>query len=248
MEAYTDFSYVYDEFMEETPYDEWCDRIRKLLAAEGITDGLILELGCGTGAMTVRMRNAGFDMIGADISESMLQVAMSRDAEGILYLQQDMREFELYGTVRAIYSCCDSVNYLTDPQDVVRMMELVNNYLDPGGLFIFDFNTPYKYGTVIGNTVIAENREDKSFIWENYWYNEERVNEYDLTVYVREEDGRYRRFTEEHYQRGYSPAEMITYAEKAGMKFVAGYDDYTEDKMHEESQRVVMVLREQGKE
>lgn len=247
MEAYTDFASVYDEFMEETPYDAWCAFIESRLKEDGITEGLILDLGCGTGAMTERLKALSYDMIGVDSSEEMLRIATEKGDRDILYLLQDMREFELYGTVRAIVSVCDCVNYITDPKELLSVFRLVNNYLDPKGLFIFDFNTPYKYGEVIGDTVIAENREDKSFIWENYWYPEEHINEYDVTIYQKEEDGRYRRFAEEHYQRAYTLSEIKKLASKAGLSFVAAYDDYTEQPVTRKSERIVAVFREQGK-
>lgn len=101
-------------------------------------------------------------------------------------------------------SVCDSVNYILEEEELLQVFQLVNNYLYPGGVFIFDFNTAYKYREVIGNTTIAENREDCSFIWENYYDPEEEINEYDLTIFVQEEDDVFRRFTETHLQRGYT--------------------------------------------
>lgn len=129
-------------------------------------------------------------MIGVDNAEGMLRIAMDkRERSGldILYLLQDMREFELYGTVGAVVSVCDSVNYLLTEEDIVQTFARVNNYLYPQGLFIFDFNTVYKYAVMIGDATIAENRENCSFIWENYYHEEEEINEYDLTVFVAEE-------------------------------------------------------------
>ena len=109
--------------------------------------------------------------------------------------------------MRAIVSICDSINYLLEDEDVVTCFKLVNNYLDPKGIFFFDFNTNYKYETVIGDRVIAETRDDCSFIWENFYDPEEMMNEYDLTVFVREneeEPDTFRRFQETHFQRGYT--------------------------------------------
>lgn len=250
MEAYTDFAQVYDEFMDETPYQEWCDRICDLLENNKITDGIITDLGCGTGALTEMLADRGYDMIGIDNSDEMLGIALDKQAEhdrGILYLNQDMREFELYGTVRAIVSACDCINYVTEPEDVVEVMRLANNYLDPSGLFILDFNTVHKYRDIIGDTTIAENREDCSFIWENYYDEDEHLNEYEITFFVREDNGMFRRFSETHYQRGYTLEEMRGYAERAGLSFVAAYDGYSGDAADADSERILLVLREQGK-
>ena len=138
----------------------------------------------------------------------------------ILYLCQDMREFELYGTVAAVYSICDSINYITEPKELQTVFELVNNYLDPGGLFIFDFNTEYKYREVIGDTVIAENRDEGSFIWENAYDEETKINEYDLTIFVPSgEKELYEKHEEVHFQRGYTLEEMKKLLEAAGMIF-----------------------------
>ena len=125
-------------------------------------------------------------MIGADCSEDMLEIAGEKKEKSgydILYLLQDMRKFELYGTVRAVVSICDSMNYIMSEEELLQVFRLVNNYLDPEGIFIFDMNTIYKYRELLGDATIAENREACSFIWENSWYEEERVNEYDLTIF-----------------------------------------------------------------
>ena len=177
MEAYTGFAQVYDTFMDNIPYKQWAVYLTALLEEYGVKDGLVLELGCGTGSMTRLLAGRGYDMIAVDNSEEMLMIAREKSMEdpgGILYLLQDMRSFELYGTVRAVVSICDSMNYITQPEDLCQVFKLVNNYLDPGGIFIFDMNTLYKYREVLGERTIAENREDCSFIWDNYYDEESR--------------------------------------------------------------------------
>ena len=248
MEAYTDFASVYDEFMEDTPYDEWCADIVDKLRGFGITGGLVCELGAGTGEMTRRLRDKGFDMIGIDSSEEMLMKAREKegDSSDILYLCQDMREFELYGTVAAVVSVCDCVNYILEESELVTVFKLVNNYLDPSGIFIFDFNTKHKYRDVIGESTIAENREDESFIWENFYDEESDINEYDITFFVR--DGElFRRFTETHLQRGYELSEMKAAVEASGLVFVKAYDADTKGEVTDDSERVVVIARECGK-
>ena len=175
-----------------------------LLASER---NLVLDLGCGTGTLTELLCQKGYDMIGVDNSPQMLEIAMEKREEsgsGILYLLQDMRELELYSTVGTVLSVCDSLNYLLEEKELLQVFRLVDNYLYPGGLFLFDFNTVYKYSQVIGDAVIAENREDCSFIWENYYHEEEEINEYDLTVFVQEEGDRFRRFPERLYAGDYA--------------------------------------------
>lgn len=252
MEAYTSFAEVYDQFMDNVPYREWADFLQEILQKEGISDGLVLDLGCGTGSMTEELAGRGYDMIGVDNSEDMLEIAMEKRQESghdILYLLQDMQEFELYGTVRAVVSVCDSVNYVTEKEELEQIFRLVNNYLDPGGIFVFDFNTEYKYREVLGDRTIAENREDSSFIWDNYYYEEEHMNEYELTLFIQEADQKelYHKYQETHFQRAYTLEEIRELLEKSGLRFVAAYEDYTKEAPGKGSERICVVAREQGK-
>lgn len=267
MEAYTDFASVYDIFMDATPYEEWADFLSELIEKYGIsvpaekeeTQGtaemllrsernLVLDLGCGTGTLTELLYRKGYDVMGVDNSQEMLNVAMAkkeRTGSEILYLCQDMRELDLYSTVGTVVCVCDSVNYLLEDEDIIDTFSLVNNYLYPGGIFIFDFNTVYKYATVIGDTTIAENRETCSFIWENYYHEDEELNEYDLTVFVREDkEGLFRRFTETHFQRGYTLSEMRAFVEQAGMEVALVLDADTHEAPGERSERIYVVARE----
>ncbi len=280
MDAYTDFAQVYDEFMDETPYEEWCEFLAGRVKKYGISDAAgcddeikndkcvikdrsvikeqekqnlrqerntILDLGCGTGTLTELLACKGYDMIGVDNAQEMLQIAMDkRDRSGsdILYLLQDMREFELYGAVGAVISVCDSINYLLEEEEILQTFRLVHNYLYPGGVFIFDFNTVYKYASVIGDATIAENRENCSFIWENYYHEEEEINEYDLTIFARSEgEERFLRFQETHYQRGYCLEQMRGLVEEAGLTVVETLDADTHDAVTPESERIYVVAK-----
>lgn len=280
MEAYTDFAGVYDTFMDDTPYREWADFLAGLIEKYGISKpaekeaavlqdekaseqiseeealtmerNLVLDLGCGTGTLTELLYQKGYDMIGIDSSEEMLNIAMEKKEKTgseILYLCQDMRDLDLYSTIGTVISVCDSINYLLEDEEVLDTFQLINNYLYPGGIFIFDFNTVYKYETVIGDTTIAENRDRCSFIWENYYHEEEHINEYDLTVFVKEDENRelFRRFCETHYQRGYTPEEMSEFVKQAGMELLLTLDADTHREPTEKSERVYMVCRERGK-
>ena len=248
--AYKSFAQVYDLFMNNVPYEEWCKYLTELLEEYGILEGILLELGCGTGSMTELLSQKGYDMIGVDNSEDMLEIAMDKRVDSghdILYLLQDMREFELYGTVRAVISICDSMNYILEEEDLLQVFRLVNNYLDPGGYFIFDLNTIYKYER-IGESTIAENLEEASFIWDNFYDAETQINEYELAIFIPEgEEGLHRKYEEFHEQRGYDLEVIRRLLEEAGMQFVAAYDAFTRNPVRPDSERIYVIARESGK-
>ena len=267
--SYSAFAYVYDELMDNVPYDAWAEYLTDLLKENGVSEGIVCELGCGTGQMTRRLAAAGYDMIGIDLSEEMLDVAREQEygmgyeateeAEelpdevsepSILYLQQDMRSFELYGTVSAVVSICDSMNYMTSEEDLLQVFRLVNNYLEKDGVFIFDMNTEYKYKELMGDTTIAENREDVSFIWENLYDEEQKLNEYSLTIFAKaeqaEEEGAplYEKYEEVHLQKAYSLEDVKRLLTEAGLQFIAAYDVLTKETPGPQCERMYIVAKE----
>lgn len=263
MEPYGEFAGVYDELMDNVPYGQWSRQLDGLIRRYGVSRPVrnaaealaaernqVLDLGCGTGTLTELMYSLGYDMIGVDISEAMLNAALEKrekSGSGILYLRQDMRELELYSTVGTVYSVCDSLNYILEEEELLKVFSLVNEYLFPGGIFIFDFNTDYKYRKIIGDATIAENREDCSFIWENYYDPGRGLNEYDLTVFVKRANGDFHRFCEVHVQRGYTLEQMISLLERSGMVFLEAYDADSSGPVTPESGRICVVAREHGK-
>ena len=259
MNAYTGFAKVYETFMDNIPYGEWAEYIKKLLTEYGIAPGsLLCELGCGTGIMTRHLAEAGYDMIGIDLSEEMLDIARYEHPEcdaDILYLNQDMREFELYGTVAAVISLCDSMNYLTTEEDLLQTFRLVNNYLDPGGYFIFDMKTEYHYEMLMGNRTIVDNRENCSLIWENFYDKENQLNQYDITIYAKaefeeeEEDDDempplFERMEESHVQRAYTIEKIKELLRRAGLEFVAVYGEGTKDVPKQDDGRIYFIAKE----
>ena len=227
---------------------------------------LVVELGCGTGAFTEEMAELGYDMIGIDNSGDMLGIArqkMEKSGHEIMYLEQDMCELDLFCTAGTIVSVCDSVNYLIEDEQIRKAFTKVNNYLYPGGLFIFDFNTLHKYRDVIGDSTIAENREDCSFIWENFFDVDTNINEYDLTIFrkkgagisgsttddqvLNQADELFERSIETHLQRGYTLEEMKKFVEETGMRFITAIDADTHEEPTEDSERIYVLAREHGK-
>ena len=251
MSSYNTFAMVYDRYMNNVPYEEWVEYILMLIDKYyDKNPELILDLGCGTGNVTQLLADKGIDMIGVDNSNDMLSVAREKARVSdlsILYLLQDMREFELYGTVDCIISICDSINYILDKDDLLKVFRLVNNYLDPKGLFIFDLNTYYKYNCVLNDNTFADTSEDSAYIWDNYYYEEDEINEYDLTLFIKDDDNKYSRYTETHYQKMYNLEEVKQLIIEAGLEFIECFDAFTLDSPTDTSERVYFIAREKGK-
>ena len=246
---YSSFAHVYDSLMTDVPYDKWVDYYYRIFERFGCKTGLGLDLGCGTGNMTMELARRGTDMIGVDLSPDMLSVASEKaEAEGldILYLNQDMADFELYGTVDFAVSSLDCVNYITDKRTLKRVFRLVNNYLDPGGLFIFDINTEYKLSTTLGSNSFVGDGRDVFWAWQNYYDKRSRLCDFYLTFFEREGDV-YHRFDETHTERAYSAAEIADMLKQAGLKVEAVFHDLTLQRPKKNSERLFFVAREQGK-
>ena len=261
---YQGFAGVYDEFMQNIPADTWADYVEKLWNAHDLKPELVLDLACGTGSLTLELSKRGYDMIGSDMSAEMLNIAREKAmsdglSEKVLFLLQDMREFELFGTVQCILSTCDSMNYLLKEEEVRKVFELCENYLDPGGLLMFDMNTEYKYKELLGDRVFADKTEDAAFIWQNTYYPEDKINEYDVTFFRKENgenskgflrkkkvlvEDKYIRFSENHLQKAYDKETVIRLLEEAHLKVEGVYDAFTLDEAREDSERITFVARE----
>jgi ubiquinone/menaquinone biosynthesis C-methylase UbiE len=258
MQPYTGIASVYDIYMDHIPYDEWTDFIVDLLKKYNISKGLLLELGCGTGTMTRQLVHRGYEMIGLDLSEEMLAIAQEKEDNGnnILYLCQDMRDLELYGTVSAVVSFCSTMNYILTEEDMLKVFKRVNNYLDPKGLFVFDLDTLYSYQYVLGDNTTVDNREEGTFIWENLYYDEEMINEVNLTVFIPQKNGNikstdinlYKKYVETHYRRGYTIETIRSLIEEAGLEWIGAFDSQTKEASMDDSERVYIVAREKQKD
>ena len=180
MEAYSGFASVYDLFMEDVDYDSWIEYIKKIWEMHGLKPELVTDLGCGTGTVSVKLAKEGYDVIGIDSSVEMLDIASEKAAEAgldILFLNQEIPEFELYGTVDSIICLMDTMNYITDEADFISALKWANNYLNYGGLFIFDVNTEYKFKNILGSNTFSEVKDEAAYIWENTYDEAEKINE-----------------------------------------------------------------------
>lgn len=236
-ENYGAISTIYDNINSHVDYSAWADFFEECFDNYlPSRPSLVLDLACGTGSMTLELAKRGYDMIGVDGSADMLNVAFDRkfDLElenDVLFLLQDMREFELYGTVGAITCTLDSVNYLTADGELEKCFSLAHNYLDPDGLFLFDVNTPHKFKNIYGENVYVYEEDDcgeNSFcIWQNYYDEKTHLCDFSLTVFEKNEDGdTYSRRDESQCERCYSREEIENALKKTDFELIGFYSDF----------------------
>lgn len=251
MSMYEDFAKVYDTFMENIPYNEWVLYIEKLWGKFNLKPTLIAELGCGTGNITIPLAKKGYELIGIDNSFQMLSKAREKSIKenlNILYLEQNMQDFELYGTVDCIISICDSINYILEEDELLQVFKWVNNYLEPKGLFIFDVNTIYKFENILAYNSFSQTNENSAYTLENYFDKEKMINEFYTNFFIKDENTNlYNRFEEIHYEKAYSLDKLKNIIKKSGLELLAIYDELTFKAPKDDSQRVFFIARENGK-
>jgi len=234
--------------MDDVDYKKWADYIEDIFKSNNLKPELVLDLGCGTGSFSIEMARRGYNMIGIDLSTDMLSCASEKahnEGLDILFLNQNMSCFELYGTVDAIVCLMDSINYITDKRDLRRLFKLVVNYLNPGGLFIFDINSVYKFEKVLGNNVFYSIDDEITYIWQNKYDRKSKICEFDLTFFIK--DGEvYNRYDELHYERAYSIDEFSKIISASGLKLRGIYNSLTFRPPAEKSERIFFVCKKGG--
>lgn len=223
---YTAFAAVYDRLMHDVDYDKWAQHYMRLLSSVGVKGGAVCECACGTGSLTLRLKKAGYRITGVDLSQEMLSVAMQKArAEGVMvpFVCQDMCHLKMHRRQNAILCTCDGVNYLTTPERVRRFFKAAYQNLVPGGALIFDISTPEKLAGTLGNNCLGCQDEDISYVWQNAYQTRTRTVDMRLSIFVREEDGAYRRLEETQKQRAHTIEEIEGYLTEAGFADIRVY-------------------------
>lgn len=242
---YKDFAYVYDRLIGDIDYSKWADRIEDIFRQNNLKPSLVLDLGCGTGSFCIEMEKRNYDMIGIDISCDMLSCAKMKSQDlglDILYLNQNMSDFELYGTVDAVVCLLDSVNYITSKNDLKKMFRLVKNYLNPGGLFVFDINSEKKLANKFGNNLFYEVSDDLTYLWQNRYDTKKKICEFDITMFVNE-DGKYTRYDELQYERAYSVEEISDVIKNSGLLLIGKYENIKVNNVDKNRDRIFFVCK-----
>ncbi len=243
--SYDVFSGFYDSLTDNVEYKKRADYFCRLLSLCGINSGILLDLGCGTGSMSVEMAARGFDVIGVDSSVGMLNQARQKAFESgkqILLLNQSMDEIDLYGTVDCAICVLDGVNHLDGEAQIKATFDKVSLFMNPGGAFAFDVNTLYKHKSVLADNVYVYETDDVYCVWQNS-YNE-ADSSVDITLdFFEEEDGVYYRSEEAFTEKAYELSQIQNWLELSGFEVIGIYDDLTFDNVKPDSERAVFLAK-----
>lgn len=243
MKAYGDFAKIYDQLMYDIDYEKWFNYIEDIFRKHNKDPKNILEMACGTGSLTEYFCESDYKVTCFDLSEDMLTVAYDKLSEyrNVKILKQDMTNLKLGDNkFDAVIAACDSINYITEDEDLLKVFKNVYNHLEDEGLFVFDINSHYKLTNIIGENVFIEDTEDVFYIWDNEFIEEEDICNFYLTFFVREND-KYIRFDEMHSERAYKNHHIIESLKLANFKDIKMYDDFNFNQVKDDSERIFFV-------
>lgn len=241
---YNDMAQVYDK-LQDINYNEFVDYYERIFKNLDLKPELVLDLACGTGNITIPMAKRGYDMIGLDISCEMLNIAQEKaylEGTDVLFLNQDMTEMELFGTVDAIVCALDGLNYITDTEDLKRVFSLVKNYLNPGGVFIFDINTKYKLREILGKNTFVNEEQGIYYVWQNNFNDETNICGFELNFFCEQPDGSYIRFDEYQEERAYQIDEILNCANEVGLDVDGFYKPFEFSTPGDKEERIFFVI------
>ena len=246
MNSYTDMAQVYDRLMHrDVDYEKYADYIENLFSMYDVNPDLICDLACGTGNITVPLARREYSMIGADISEDMLNIARDKSAGlDILYVNQSITSLDLYGSMGAFLCMIDGFNYILAPKLLENALRRIRTcFLDTDGILIFDISTRHKLKNVIGNNTFIHSDRDVFYSWRNRYIDKKNISDMMLDFFVKDNKGGYRRFEERHLQRAWSEEEMRLILKRAGFKDVHTYGYMTFEPPKHDEERTVYVVK-----
>ncbi|SKA89140.1 Methyltransferase domain-containing protein [Caloramator quimbayensis] len=246
MNQYIELSGIYDK-MIDIDYDKWIFFVESYFENKGMSlkQKNVLELGCGTGNMTLRLKERGADVTALDLSSDMLSIAQEKlrlKRYKINFINQDMRDFNINKKYDYVFSFCDGYNYIIEENDIIESFKRVYNHLSSYGYFMFDISTPYKLKNIIGNNTFTLNEDNLCYIWDNYL--EDDIIEMYITFFVKEEN-LYKRFDENHIQRAHDLGKIKEYLYIAKFKDIEIYDDYNLTNIKDKSMRAVFIAKKE---
>jgi len=246
MNGYEAFAAFYDALTDDVDYAAWADYLLAAFVRHGGCPGMVLDLACGSGSLSVELAARGCEVIGVDRSADMLSIAREKAADAgqdILFLCQDMRQLDLYGTVDGAVCMLDSLSHILHTADLREIFRRLGLFIAPEGLLIFDVNTPYKHAHTLGDNAYVYEREEFLCAWRNRYIPATHETEMQLDFFLEEEDGAYTRYTDTVRERAYSLPTWRRLLEEAGFDLLAVYDERRFTVPDEEADRWVLVAR-----
>lgn len=243
--SYNSFASVYDELTLNVDYKNRAEYVQSILNRYGITDGLLLDLACGTGSMAVELSKMGYEVIATDASPDMLMEAQNKaydNEQSIMFLCQRMEETDLYGTVRAVVCSLDSINHLSDVDTVRKTFDTLKNFVDDKGIMVFDINTLYKHQNVLGNNTFVYDEKNVFCVWQNHLLQDERTVNINLDFFCKNGE-LYERFNENFNETAFTDEEITSAVESAGFRVLERLADMTENKPDDTTERIYYVIR-----
>lgn len=243
MNRYNEFASLYDELMNDFDYEKWFNYIEEIFGKYKISPTKVLEMACGTGNLSIHLAEKGYKLTCFDLSEEMLAQAYEKlnRFKNVKLLNGNMINFKINQKFDSIISICDSINYITDLEDLKSTFENVYNHLDDNGIFIFDINSFYKISEIIGNNIFVEDREDIFYTWQNYYDSETMICEFYLSFFIKENEDNYIRFDEEHKERAYTVDEIISTLKSVGFNSIDYFEAFTLEEINSTTERINFV-------
>ncbi len=249
MSGYGDFAYYYDLLTENVDYESRCDYIYNLLADNAVGKGILLDLACGTGSLSMLLAEKGYEVIGVDASEEMLSVAQEKKYESeadAIFLCQKMEELDLFGTINAAVCTLDSINHVTDEKTVREIIRRVSLFMEDKGIFVFDVNTPYKHREVLGNNTFVYDMDEVYCVWQNET-DENMLTTVSLDIFEKDEEtDAYYKYSEQFQEKGYELSFFEKLLTENRFELIGIYEEMTTEAVKDNTERAVFVARKIG--
>lgn len=240
---YDEFANLYDGLMSDFDYENWFNYLESIFYKYHKKPKRVLEMACGTGNLSHFFAEKGYKLTCFDLSEEMLSIAYKKlnRFKNVKLFRQNMIDFKFKDKFEAIVSICDSINYITDDNDLLGTFKNVYDHLEDGGIFTFDINSYYKLKNIIGNNTFIEDREDIFYTWENFYEEETNICNFYLSFFYSEDGENFRRFDEEHRERAYKIQEIVKLLNQVGFSRIDIYEAFTFDSPNDETERINFI-------
>lgn len=245
--SYGEFAYIYDELMRDVDYEQWISFFKERVTHDNKKHPLrVLDIGCGTGEIAIRLAKEGYEVVGVDLSEDMLAVANNKAMEAgmrVEFYQQDMVEISGLDPFDVVVIFCDSLNYLRTEEDVQKTFQNIFKLLKHDGLLLFDVHSVYKMDSIFMDGPFVSSDEEVSFIWNCFEGEHPHSVEHELSFFVKNEhNDDYTRFDEFHEQRTFPIQTLQNWLEEIGFKVIDVLADFN-NQVQETSERILFTAK-----